>query len=161
MDKAIAKQQFQEADVLYRQGRYDESLAILGELNREFPNQKHIMLAAAKSMEKLGMIEEAKLLCHQMIRAFDYDRARRLLNHLELAPRIAIQTGDGNYIQDVREDNKRQESARRPAAQLQHDEENKLLKISCAGRPDTRRCHAHRSNYVNPAGRHYRWRTER
>ncbi len=128
MDKAIAKQQFQEADVLYRQGRYDESLAILGELNREFPNQKHIMLAAAKSMEKLGMIEEAKLLCHQMIRAFDYGKAHRLLDYLEVAPRIAQQIANEIDWEDAPQP-AAQTPHRQPYPSTSNDEDNRLLKL--------------------------------
>jgi len=63
-------------------------------LNQEFPNQKNIMYAAALCMEKIGSVDEAKMLCRHMIRNFDSQKARELLNYLEVAPRIAVKTGD-------------------------------------------------------------------
>lgn len=91
MDAQTASAQFQKADSLFRQGQYGEALSILSQLNRDFPNQKNIMYAAALCMEKTGSIHEAKMLCQHMIRNFDSQKARELLNHLETAPRIAVQ----------------------------------------------------------------------
>lgn len=90
MDAQTAQQKFTRSDELYRQGQYEEALILLSELNSVFPNTKNVMYPAALCMEKLGRIEEAKLLCHGMIRQFDYQKARELLNHLEVAPRIAM-----------------------------------------------------------------------
>ena len=92
MDATTAKEKFTLADQLYRQGHYEEALAVLSELNKEFPNTKNVMYPAALCMEKLGRIEEAKMLCHSLIRSFDSQKARELLNYLEVAPRVAVQT---------------------------------------------------------------------
>lgn len=100
MDAQTASAQFQKADSLFRQGQYGEALSILSQLNRDFPNQKNIMYAAALCMEKTGSIDEAKMLCQHMIRNFDSQKARELLNYLEVAPRIAVQPAGTIEIPD-------------------------------------------------------------
>ena len=89
MDARTAKQLFGEADRLFRQGQYEQALNALNQLNREFANQKNILYPAALCLEKLGRIEEAKVLCHQIIGFSDYPKARDLLLRLDTAPRVA------------------------------------------------------------------------
>jgi tetratricopeptide (TPR) repeat protein len=96
VDSEQAQQKFKQADMLFKQGQFDQALDILSELNQAFPNTKNIMYPAALCMEKLGRIEEAKHLCHSMIRQFDSEKARELLNQLEVAPRIAVQVDTGS-----------------------------------------------------------------
>ena len=93
MDPQTMAQQFAEANALFRQGHYEQALDILSALNREHPNTRNIMYAAALCMEKLGSVEEAKLLCHKLIGQFEDQKARELLNHLEVAPRVAGPAG--------------------------------------------------------------------
>jgi len=88
MNSESAKQRFQEANRLFKNRQYEKALELLQQLNREFPNTENIMYAAALSLEKLGSIDEAKYLCHSMIRNFESVRAQELLNHLEVAPRV-------------------------------------------------------------------------
>ena len=94
MNSESAKQRFQEANRLFKNRQYEKALELLQQLNREFPNTENIMYAAALSLEKLGSIDEAKYLCHSMIRNFESVRAQELLNHLEVAPRVAAPQGD-------------------------------------------------------------------
>ncbi|NLN92591.1 MAG: tetratricopeptide repeat protein [Candidatus Hydrogenedens sp.] len=89
MNSDSAKQRFQQANQLFGERRYEEALTMLQELNREFPNTENIMYAAALCLEKMGSIEEAKLLCHSMLRLFESQKAQELLNQLEMAPRVA------------------------------------------------------------------------
>ncbi len=91
MDAKTGQDKFKQADALFRQGHYEAALKVLSELNVAFPNTKNVMYPATLCLEKLGRIEEAKQLCYVMIRQFDCQKARELLNHLEVAPRIAKQ----------------------------------------------------------------------
>lgn len=96
MNSDSAQQRFQEANQLFKQQRYEEALVLLQVLNSENPNTEPIMYAAALCLEKMGSIDEAKLLCHSMIRLFESPKAQELLNQLEVAPRIADpQSGNG------------------------------------------------------------------
>ncbi len=97
MDAQTAQQQFQQADRLYREGRYAEALALLNALNKEFPNTKNLMYAAALCLEKVGNIEEAKFLCNALIRQFDYGKAKELLTSIESTPQINAQLDDLLY----------------------------------------------------------------
>lgn len=94
MQSDSAKQRFEQANQLFQKHHYEEALALLQELNREFPNTEKIMFAATLCLEKMGSIDEAKMLCHSMMRQFDSQRAQELLNHLEVAPRVAAPRGD-------------------------------------------------------------------
>ncbi|HPO13066.1 MAG TPA: tetratricopeptide repeat protein [Candidatus Hydrogenedentes bacterium] len=94
MDAKTAEQYFHQADGLYQSGKYAEALELLNVLNKEFPNTKNVMYAAALCLEKLGNIEEAKFVCNSLIRQFDCGKARELLAALEDAPRIDAQLND-------------------------------------------------------------------
>lgn len=80
MNKQEAKKTFLEADALYAQGRHEEALRLLQQLNRVYPRQKHIMYSAALCLEQLGRAHECIGLCEQLIHTFQDERAELILS---------------------------------------------------------------------------------
>lgn len=78
MDAQESKQKFKQADQLYREGRYQEALGLLDELNRAHPNAKNVLYPAALCLEKLGRANEALPICEQLIQQFQDPRAEKL-----------------------------------------------------------------------------------
>lgn len=85
MNRRDAEEKFKEADQLYRRGEFRKSLDLLNELNREYPEHKHIMFPRARCLNKLGETDLALGLCEQLIRNFKHDKAvalrERILMH--------------------------------------------------------------------------------
>ena len=82
MDKTSAEMRFNEADRLYREGRFAASLDLLTDLDARFPNRKNIMFPIARCLSKLGRREEALHICNNIVDRFDYDRATELRNRI-------------------------------------------------------------------------------
>ncbi|HDP33563.1 MAG TPA: tetratricopeptide repeat protein [Candidatus Hydrogenedentes bacterium] len=85
MDASSARKQFNNSDQLFRQGRYAEALTLLLQLNQVFQNNKDILYAMALCMKELGRNEDAKRICHDLIRRFGHPKAKTLLAHIETA----------------------------------------------------------------------------
>lgn len=82
IDRKDAERLFEEADQLYRDLRYADSLAILDRLNEAFPNKHRILFPRARCLAKLGQFQEALDLCQALVNEHDYDKARPLLRTL-------------------------------------------------------------------------------
>jgi len=75
-DEATA--QFREADKLYRGGKFNQAMRILDTLNAEFPSDRNLMYAQARTLGKIGREDEALTLCDRLVSDFGYSRAARL-----------------------------------------------------------------------------------
>lgn len=83
MDKAEAKALYERASGLFATGNYAQATGILRTLDEEFPGERHIMLARARCLGKLGHVEEAVALCNELIGRYDYQKALALKAELE------------------------------------------------------------------------------
>ncbi len=73
-----ATRKFREADDCYRNGKYEAAMEILDALDVEFPNDRNLMYAQARTLGKLGREDEALALCDRLVSEFGYSRAARL-----------------------------------------------------------------------------------
>lgn len=83
MDQAEAKALYERASGLFATGSYAQATGILRTLDEEFPRDRHIMLARARCLGKLGHTEEAVALCNELIGRYDYQKALELKAELE------------------------------------------------------------------------------
>ncbi len=82
MNSREAKQQFKEADRLFRAGDCRAALTILAALDREYPGAKNVLYPMALCYARLGYEIEALQLCEQLIRQFRDRRAETLKRQL-------------------------------------------------------------------------------
>ena len=59
MERHIAQNKFGQADMLFQQSRFDESLALLDELDQAFPNSPNVMYPRARCLLEIGETNEA------------------------------------------------------------------------------------------------------
>jgi thioredoxin-like negative regulator of GroEL len=59
MERHTAQNKFGQADMLYQQGRFDEALALLEELDQAFPNSPNVMFPRARCLVEIGETNEA------------------------------------------------------------------------------------------------------
>jgi len=59
MERHTAQNKFGQANLLFQQGRFDESLAILDELDQAFPNSPNVMFPRARCLLEIGETNEA------------------------------------------------------------------------------------------------------
>lgn len=85
MDAQQAQAKFTQADVLFKQGRPQDALALLAELEAAFPNTKNILYPKALCLEKLGRLAEAEQVCDVLIQRFQDARAQALKTQLHAA----------------------------------------------------------------------------
>lgn len=78
MQKSEAKVKFEQADILYREQKYEEALFVLAELDTTFPRQQNIMYPRARCLVKLGRDKDALAVLDEIIDNFKYDKAREL-----------------------------------------------------------------------------------
>ncbi|MBI4560271.1 MAG: tetratricopeptide repeat protein [Candidatus Hydrogenedentes bacterium] len=78
-----ATQKFRDADRFYKEGKYADALAILDELEDEFPNTKNVMYPRALCLRHLGQPEKAKAIAERLVKLFNDPRAKQLLEELE------------------------------------------------------------------------------
>ena len=69
VDASEAAANFKRADGLFRSGQYTESMRLLVELDRRFPNTRNILLAMASCLEKLECLGEAEQICDRLLAA--------------------------------------------------------------------------------------------
>jgi tetratricopeptide (TPR) repeat protein len=67
VDARTAESHFKQADSLYRDGRYDEALDRLIELDEAFPNTPNVLFPLARCLRRLGRIEESLAICDDLI----------------------------------------------------------------------------------------------
>jgi hypothetical protein len=79
-DEAEAK--FRSADEFYRAGRYKAALSVLDELDRAFPNERHIMLPRARALHKLDRRDEAIAICDELVTKHNYAKAAKFKSRL-------------------------------------------------------------------------------
>jgi len=63
MDKDTARDKFNKADDLYKDGKYEETMTVLKELDSAFPNSRQIMFPMARCLAKLQYLQAAVDLC--------------------------------------------------------------------------------------------------
>jgi len=67
MDASEATVQFNTAKDLFGAGQYTESMRLLMDLDRQFPNTRNILLAMATCLEKLECLGEAEQICDRLL----------------------------------------------------------------------------------------------
>lgn len=87
MDAREAERRFQEADTLFREGRYQDAQTVLYGLNEAYPNTRHIVWAMARCHQALGQTQSALDACEYLIQRWDYNRAHRMKARLLSAAR--------------------------------------------------------------------------
>ncbi len=83
MEKWKAKRDFADADDLFKRKKYNDALAILNRLNREFPDNFRVMMPRALCLAEMGRYHEAATVCEQILSKDEYPRARKLLVRLQ------------------------------------------------------------------------------
>jgi hypothetical protein len=82
MDASHGTERFRQADALFQAGNHAQALAVLIELNREWPGQPNVLLPMALCMERLGRPAAALHVARMVLEKGEHPRARQLLNHL-------------------------------------------------------------------------------
>ncbi|MBI2423039.1 MAG: tetratricopeptide repeat protein [Candidatus Hydrogenedentes bacterium] len=82
LDANESNRLFQQADALFKAGRISESLQLLQELNRHYPNTRNILFPLALCLKRLGHVEEALAVCEQLTAHFKDPRADELREKL-------------------------------------------------------------------------------
>ncbi len=67
IDASEATAHFKQADGLFRAGQYTESMRLLVDLDRRFPNTGNILFAMASCLEKLECFGEAEQICDRLL----------------------------------------------------------------------------------------------
>ena len=86
MGLTFGKEDFEEADRLFRSGQYADALVRLERLNETYPNTKNVLFPMALCMERLGRTHDALPICTTLIHHFRDPRAREM--HLRLRPSL-------------------------------------------------------------------------
>jgi len=82
MDARVAEMRFKEADTLYREGRYDEAMDRLIELDETFPNTPNILFPLARCLRRVGRNEDALAICDDLIKRCGDTRATQLRDYI-------------------------------------------------------------------------------
>jgi hypothetical protein len=85
MSKSEALAKFRKADELYRTGQYTDALAILDELDEQFPKQKNVLLPKARCLYHLNQLDEAQRLSEFVVQKFGDQKAVKLLERIRVA----------------------------------------------------------------------------
>lgn len=85
MQRHTAQNKFGQADMLFQQGRYDESLALLDELDTAFPNSPNIMYPRARCLVEIGETNEALDILDELTSHYQHEEARALKAELQEA----------------------------------------------------------------------------
>jgi tetratricopeptide (TPR) repeat protein len=85
VDLTEVKRKYAQAQALYTQGNPAEALAILNELDREFPNAQKVTYLRATCLAALGRIEEAIELAVYLSNVLEDPRGQELQLRLERA----------------------------------------------------------------------------
>lgn len=85
MQRHIAQNKFGQADMLFQQGRFDESLALLDELDQAFPNSPNIMYPRARCLVEIGETNEALDILDELTTHYDHPEAVALKKEVQEA----------------------------------------------------------------------------
>lgn len=78
MKQDDAREKYERADSMYRDGDYLGSLVLLEELDKHFPDKKSVMLSRARCFYKLRRYDEALTICDDILANYDYPLADSL-----------------------------------------------------------------------------------
>lgn len=101
MDARTAEQRFKEADVLYREGRYDEALDRLIELDEAYPNTPNILFPLARCLRHVGRMDEALGICDDLITRCGDVRALELREFIHNTHSPAIDPAPHHHIHSI------------------------------------------------------------
>lgn len=73
-----AKEQFREASALFEEGRYEDALILLKDLDALYPGDHHILYPMALSLAKIGHWREGLQICERLEDEFGYAKAAEL-----------------------------------------------------------------------------------
>lgn len=83
MQRHIAQNKFGQADMLFQQGRFDESLALLDELDQAFPNSPNIMYPRARCLVEIGETNEALDILDELTGQYEHPEAAALKQEVQ------------------------------------------------------------------------------
>lgn len=95
MQRHIAQNKFGQADMLFQQGRFDESLALLDELDQAFPNSPNIMFPRARCLVEIGETNEALDILDELTTHYEHPEAQALRLELQDAIKTLTQPSVG------------------------------------------------------------------
>lgn len=109
MQRHTAQNKFGQADQLFQQGRFDEALALLDELDQAFPNSPNVMYPRARCLVEIGETNEAMDLLDELALQFQHEEAMQLKGELQDAmltltqpPAAEARHHDGPRPEDIR-----------------------------------------------------------
>jgi thioredoxin-like negative regulator of GroEL len=85
MQRHIAQNKFGQADLLFQQGRFDESLALLDELDQAFPNSPNVMYPRARCLLEIGETNEALDILDDLTAHYQHPEAEALKREVQEA----------------------------------------------------------------------------
>ncbi len=80
-----AKLKHSQAQQLFQQGKFAQALALLDELDQQFPNQQNVMYARARCFAAMGNKDDARSIC-RLLGAMGHARGAELLAQLDAQP---------------------------------------------------------------------------
>jgi len=95
MQRHIAQNKFGQADMLFQQGRFDESLGLLDELDQAFPNSPNIMFPRARCLVEIGETNEALDILDELTTHYEHPEAQALRLELQDAIKTLTQPSVG------------------------------------------------------------------
>jgi hypothetical protein len=85
MKNREAQAMFQESKLLYRERRYEDALAILKQLDAQYPHTRNILYPIVKCFRRLGRFDEAAAVCDRLILEFEDERAKHVRANIQRA----------------------------------------------------------------------------
>lgn len=82
MDNREATEKFKLSKKLFAEGRYQDALVVVNQLDAAFPGQKNILYPKALSLAKLKRYDDAKAIAEELVKRFGDHRAGKLLQRL-------------------------------------------------------------------------------
>lgn len=83
VDREEAKVKFQDADRLFQSKHFDEALRVLTDLNRAFPNERHVLYPLARCLTGLKRYPEAREVSERLVKEFRYMPAQELVDRID------------------------------------------------------------------------------
>ncbi|MCL4691979.1 MAG: tetratricopeptide repeat protein [Candidatus Hydrogenedentes bacterium] len=93
MDFFEAQDRFELADDLYRNGQYAQALDQLSDLEKHYPDNYRLLNAKARTLAKLGKVQQALVICDRLLDEFKYEKVRRLRDQLAVAVDMTAKKG--------------------------------------------------------------------
>ena len=83
VDREEAKVKFQDANRLFQAKQFDAALRVLQELNRAFPNERHVLYPLARCLTGLKRYPEAREIAQRLVTDFRYMPAQELVDRID------------------------------------------------------------------------------